>query len=96
MANLSQSCMTACAFHGMICSPSFILTDPMKTYAKEGWPCDNSEENLIYNKLYHPSYDRSTRKCEGFRQIPSVMNCTQPPPNDGKTTRLCNCVSIGR
>lgn len=94
MGNVSQNCAEACSAFNMICNPSMALDNPMETYTKEGWPCSDDTSNPLYGEPYHPSYDKSTRKCEGFRNLPSLINCTHPPPNDGKTTRLCNCVTL--
>ena len=93
---LSESCSIACKAVKMYCEPLMKQEDPMEMYAKGKSPCNDSTSNPRYSELYHPSYVQNIGRCEGFLELPRLINCSASPPDDGQTVRLCHCVSSGR
>lgn len=91
MGSTGQNCIVACRGLGYYCNPNMVVKSKTD-YAKLGYQCQDSTKSAAYSLQYHPSY--RALGCEGYKGIPSSINCTASPPNDG-TRRLCDCMAPG-
>ena len=96
MGSVGENCSRVCQNRGIYCNPEFQLSNSTKTYEKLGYNCLDLTTNPSYSKKYHPSYVHSSKKCEGFKNVPKQISCHSVPPTDGETVRLCNCLSPGK
>eukprot|EP00795_Rhopilema_esculentum_P012024 gene12024-2609_t len=92
IGGLEQSCTTACRNISFYCNVDMVMDGTTAPFEKLGVTCTD-DTNAKYSSLYHPSH--SDGKCEGYQGLPKLLNCTAKPPVDGKTKRLCDCVSPG-
>ena len=91
MGRTGQNCIVACRGIGYYCNPNMVVRSTAD-YAKLGYQCQDSTAKAAYSLPYHPSYVQG--RCEGYKDIPTMINCTVSPPNDG-THRLCDCMAPG-